>query len=80
MQVPIFAKSRSRLMADKVNFVPYTSKDHEGETVYLSIQRVDLVYKDEDGGSIVVIAGWDDVLHIEETPETFLGLARKAQI
>ncbi len=59
----------------KANWVACTSKDHEGRTVYINLDRVDIIYADEDE-TFVVMAGWDPnddgPLHVEETPETIL--------
>ncbi|KQX34098.1 hypothetical protein ASD04_17815 [Devosia sp. Root436] len=65
----------------RANWVACTSKDHEGRTVYINLDRVDLIYADE-GETFVVMAGWDTgedggPLHVEETPETILAGASK---
>jgi uncharacterized protein YjfI (DUF2170 family) len=55
------------------NWIACTSKDHEGETVYINLDRVDMIYAAEDGSSIVVMADWEDgPIHVKEPPEQLL--------
>lgn len=53
------------------NWITCHSRDHEGEEVHLNLDRVDLIYADKKGGSVVIMSGdgWKDPLHVVEPPE-----------
>lgn len=62
----------------RTNWVACTSKSHEGRTVHINLDRVDMIYADENG-TYVVMAGWDseETVHVVETPEAIFALTVK---